>query len=247
MCSTIPGKYLERIVEFFPDLQLRSCKLNTDGFVNDVVIVNDNRIFRFPRNDTWAKECLNHEVRVLRVLSSHLYMQVPQFDVVEEDFEESPELANSDPVWTVQASGDFDGDGFFDLFWQNHETRETKVWFMNGATAQVMAFPRVGSASWLVEASADLDGSGTYDLFWRSLNGGKTAVWLMEGDGVRFAASEVADLELQVANVVDENEDGSMDLVWQDTAGDCEVWLMSGAKRLLDPTPIGAPACPILE
>lgn len=175
-----------------------------------------------------------------------LWLEVGE-DVVEENFDTSPDLAQEDPAWEILASGDFDADGLFDLFWQNAETLETHVWFMDGATVEVIDFPRVASASWVVEASADFDGSGTYDLLWRNLDNGETAVWLMDGDLVGFQTSETAHLGLEVANVLDQNEDGSMDIIWRDTSGNCEIWLMSGGELLANPAAIGAPECPAPE
>jgi hypothetical protein len=163
---------------------------------------------------------------------------------IEEDFAGFPELANSDPAWEVLASGDFDDDGFFDLFWRNADTGRTQVWFMDGATARRVGFPRVRSASWVLDASADFDGSGTYDLFWRNLTSNETAVWQMDGDTVAFAESHLAVTGQEVVDVVDQNGDGFMDLIWQDMAGNCEVWLMTGGDLISEPAPIGAPTCP---
>jgi hypothetical protein len=163
---------------------------------------------------------------------------------IEEDFAGFPELANNDPAWEVLASGDFDDDGFFDLFWRNADTGRTQVWFMDGATARPVGFPRVRSASWVLDASADFDGSGTYDLFWRNLTSNETAVWQMDGDTVAFADSHLAVTGQEVVDVVDQNGDGFMDLIWQDMAGNCEVWLMTGGDLISEPAPIGAPTCP---
>ncbi len=162
-------------------------------------------------------------------------------NVVEVNWWGIPELASSDPAWKVLASGDFDGDGFFDLFWKNEDTLETFVWFMEGATVEKVDFPRLRSASWIMEASADFDGSGTFDLFWRNIDDGRTAVWFLDGEMVEFASLEAVDPGSEVADALDLNEDGFTDLVWYRTDGSCEVWLMPDGERF------EATTCPAVE
>lgn len=41
--------YLQYIQQTFPGLALRAVKINRDGMVNVSVIVNQERVFRFPR------------------------------------------------------------------------------------------------------------------------------------------------------------------------------------------------------
>lgn len=181
--------------------------------------------------------------RNLQTGDNRLWLEVGA-NPIEEEFGGSPELANSDPSWKVLATGDFDDDGFFDLFWRNEDTGQTEVWFMEGATAQLVGFPRVRSASWLLHATGDFDGSGTYDLFWRHMSTGETAVWRMNGETVAFDESHPSEPAQEIVDVVDHNDDGSMDLIWQDMPGNCEVWLMSGGDLISAPTPVGAPTCP---
>ena len=86
MPDPITEQYAERIKEFFPDVDLRSCELNTAGLVNDVVLAEGTRVFRFPKNDSWARKWLEHEIRVLNLLAVELDVRVPEFDVVQDDF-----------------------------------------------------------------------------------------------------------------------------------------------------------------
>ena len=50
---TAVKRYLAHIKQAFPDLEIKQVSENNEGLVNDVVIVNGNRVFRFPKHD-WA-------------------------------------------------------------------------------------------------------------------------------------------------------------------------------------------------
>lgn len=45
------SRYLGRIQECFPDLAISRVEGNTEGLVHDVVIINQERVFRFPKNE----------------------------------------------------------------------------------------------------------------------------------------------------------------------------------------------------
>ncbi len=60
----IPAAYLERIRAMRPDLTIKDVCLNSEGMVNDVVIVNGTWVFRFAKSE-WGRAALADEVRVL--------------------------------------------------------------------------------------------------------------------------------------------------------------------------------------
>ena len=72
----IPAAYLHRIHAIFPTLAITSVHFNQDGMVNDVVIVNDQFIARFPK-DEHAKERLSRESRILKLIKERVEMPVP--------------------------------------------------------------------------------------------------------------------------------------------------------------------------
>src|SRR5262245_39293155 len=83
---TINPSHLDRIRECFPALALSSVRANLDGLVNDVVIVNEELVFRFPKNDHWARELLTNEIRVLDLIRPRVNLPVPQFEHQSADF-----------------------------------------------------------------------------------------------------------------------------------------------------------------
>src|SRR5215217_7168432 len=78
--SVADSKYLDRIRECFPHLVIEAVRANHDGLINDVLIVNDQLVFRFPKNDTWARELLANEVRVIQLARKYLDVNTPQIE-----------------------------------------------------------------------------------------------------------------------------------------------------------------------
>ena len=61
----------------FPDLVIDSVERNQDGLVNDILIINGELVFRFPKNDIWARALLGQEVKMLGLLRGYLDIQIP--------------------------------------------------------------------------------------------------------------------------------------------------------------------------
>jgi aminoglycoside 2''-phosphotransferase len=77
--------YLERIRVCFPTLKLNAVRRNPDGLANDVVIVNDELVFRFPK-DEHARASLVREAKVLDLVRRYVSTSVPYFERQEDDF-----------------------------------------------------------------------------------------------------------------------------------------------------------------
>lgn len=76
--------HLERIRELYPELPLEEIDLNNEGLVNQVLVVNNERVFRFPRS-AWAQESLQHEARILALLRDKADVALPHYDYLAED------------------------------------------------------------------------------------------------------------------------------------------------------------------
>lgn len=81
--------YLNRIRETFPELAVWEVESPPEGLANDVLIINRERVFRFPK-DGRTKESLGKEARVLTLASVYVDMRLPVFDYVEADFVSYP-------------------------------------------------------------------------------------------------------------------------------------------------------------
>jgi len=55
------SEYLDHIQQTFPTLSLQNVQINQDGMVKVSVIVNRERVFRFPREE-WGIDFLRNEM-----------------------------------------------------------------------------------------------------------------------------------------------------------------------------------------
>jgi aminoglycoside 2''-phosphotransferase len=76
---------LQKIKEFFPKLEITSIRANTDGLINDVLIVNEELVFRFPRNRDWGKKLLRNELKIIELARKYVEISLPQFEYKSDD------------------------------------------------------------------------------------------------------------------------------------------------------------------
>jgi aminoglycoside 2''-phosphotransferase len=68
--------YAERIRQIAPEVSVSSVSINREGLLNDVVIVNGEFVFRFPKHEYGFKH-LKDEARILRLLQDHITLDIP--------------------------------------------------------------------------------------------------------------------------------------------------------------------------
>ncbi len=76
---------LQRIRRAFPGLEIHSVEENYEGLVNDVIVINGERIYRFAKAD-WAMPAMWKEGRILHLVRPHVQVDIPFWDHMEEDF-----------------------------------------------------------------------------------------------------------------------------------------------------------------
>jgi aminoglycoside 2''-phosphotransferase len=74
---TDSAAYEDRIRRIAPAITIRSIRLNAEGLMNDVVIVNEELVFRFPKHEYAAKH-LSDEINLLRLLQPYITLQIPE-------------------------------------------------------------------------------------------------------------------------------------------------------------------------
>ena len=84
--SEADSQRLARIREGFPHLVIESVEFNQDGLTNDVLIVNKELVFRFPKNETWARDLLANEIKVIDLARSYLDIPIPEIVYRAPDF-----------------------------------------------------------------------------------------------------------------------------------------------------------------
>jgi aminoglycoside 2''-phosphotransferase len=68
--------YEERIRLLAPEVAITSLTLNREGLMNDVLIVNNEFVFRFAKHE-YACKHLKDEARILRLLRNYLTLEIP--------------------------------------------------------------------------------------------------------------------------------------------------------------------------
>jgi aminoglycoside 2''-phosphotransferase len=75
----------DKIKEIFPNLEIKSVRANTEGLINEVLIVNEDLVFRFPKNEVWGKKLLTNETKIINLAREYVEIPLPQFEYVSED------------------------------------------------------------------------------------------------------------------------------------------------------------------
>jgi len=68
--------YESRIREVAPEIQIENMSLNREGLMNDIVIVNGEIVFRFPKHEYSFKH-LDREAKLLRLLRNYISLEIP--------------------------------------------------------------------------------------------------------------------------------------------------------------------------
>jgi aminoglycoside 2''-phosphotransferase len=104
------SQYIRAIHAVYPDLTVETVRLNQDGQFNDVLVVNNEVIFRFPKTQREAAK-LHTETSLLRSLQGHVTLPIPD-PIYLSDETTSPgqvfmgyRLLSGEPLWpeTLQA------------------------------------------------------------------------------------------------------------------------------------------------
>jgi hypothetical protein len=143
-------------------------------------------------------------------------------------------------VWQIRGMADFNGDGKADILLHHQKNGTLYVWLMNGTTAVSGAYLTPISnpdTNWQIAGLADFNGDGKTDILWRHTRTGDLHVWFMNGTKATGASylipSRVPDPRWQIVRVADLNDDGNVDLLWQNRqTGDLVAWYMNRTTRV---------------
>ncbi|MCA9919072.1 MAG: GNAT family N-acetyltransferase [Anaerolineales bacterium] len=76
--------YSQQITQAEPNLQIETTEFNQEGLVNDVLLVNGRRVFRFPKHE-WAIDHLRQEAACLALARQHISLPLPDCTVYESE------------------------------------------------------------------------------------------------------------------------------------------------------------------
>lgn len=87
MSKNLKEKYLKKIQDNFPDIQFFSAKLITKWWSNDVIILDNNIIFRFPKEE-FTKNNFSKEIKLLYILQTEIKnIQIPNYKYISKNNE----------------------------------------------------------------------------------------------------------------------------------------------------------------
>ncbi|MEQ1489391.1 MAG: PQQ-dependent sugar dehydrogenase [Terricaulis sp.] len=132
------------------------------------------------------------------------------------------------PGWTVEGTGDLNGDGRDDIVFRNGATGDMSLWQMNGQAISPASLGNVGAA-WSVAGIGDLNGDTRDDIVWRNSNGDLN-IWFMNGAVVSGASLGNVSSNWVIEALGDFNGDGRDDMLWRNNStGAASIWFMNGA------------------
>jgi hypothetical protein len=88
-------------------------------------------------------------------------------------------IGNYPSGWTLQASGDINGDGISDLLWTNTSTSQFGWWIMNGDTVADREI-RTITPGYSIATVGDFNGDGLVDILWTN-TAGNAYLWTSIG------------------------------------------------------------------
>jgi hypothetical protein len=144
--------------------------------------------------------------------------------------------ADPGPSWKVVGTGDFNGDGYSDILWQNTDG-QAAIWEMDGTNQIAGGSQLVGSnpgPSWQAVGTGDFNGDGHSDILWQNTDG-QVAIWEMNGTNQIAGGSQVLSSDpgpsWKVVGTGDFNGDGYSDILFQNTSsGQVAIWEMDGTN-----------------
>ncbi|MFH0881334.1 MAG: FG-GAP-like repeat-containing protein [Lentisphaerota bacterium] len=136
--------------------------------------------------------------------------------------------------WSLNGSGDIDGDGTMDLLWHNTVTKKVAYWFLNSnGTLRSSGFCTTNTMAngWEMRGVGDIKGDGTMAVLWHNSLTKKVAYWFLNTDGTLatsgFSYSGTMTGGWELKATADVNSDGTMDAIWFNTSTrKAACWMM---------------------
>jgi probable HAF family extracellular repeat protein len=141
-------------------------------------------------------------------------------------------VSNNPVAWSIQGTGDFNGDGTPDILWRN-ANGDVVVWLMGTPPYQVgkiasSADLGVVPSAWTIQGTGDFNGDGKTDILWRNANG-DVVTWLMNGGAIAASADlGVIPSTWSIRGTGYFDSDAKSDILWRNANGDVVIWFMNG-------------------
>ncbi|MBV9430103.1 MAG: VCBS repeat-containing protein [Bradyrhizobiaceae bacterium] len=123
-------------------------------------------------------------------------------------------------------AGNFAGNGYADIVWQNTVSGTATIWTNSAGTIPSGSVSFATPASWRVVGVGDFNGDGKSDIMWQSTDG-TPGIWEMNGSTPIAEAAFPAPAGWSVMGIGDFAGSGRSGIVWQ-SGTSIGVWLMNG-------------------
>jgi hypothetical protein len=145
----------------------------------------------------------------------------------------SPAPGTLEPAgrWSVQRTGDFDGDGLDDILWRRTNGLAA-LWFKADPLGQVFLgynnVPAPVDNAWQVKGVGHFDPDGFADILWRHTDG-QVAIWNMHGGtriGEGYPGGKDPGQQWDIKHLGDFNQIGGArsDILWRHQDGRLAIW-----------------------
>jgi Bacterial Ig-like domain len=144
----------------------------------------------------------------------------------------------------VVGVGDTNGDGKGDIIWRNESAQTTVVWYMNGSQfvdggavrLAGQTGPLLNDASWELVDTTRINDDAKFDIVWRNRTSNQVVNWIMDGNVITTGGttSQRLGAAYDIESVGDFNGDGRGDLLWRDTQGNVQMWLVNAQYNNYD-------------
>lgn len=136
------------------------------------------------------------------------------------------------PAWSMQAIGDFNGDGGHDILWRRSTDQVTMIWEMGRFGHINTTFPGGLASSWQVSGIGDFDDDGTDDILFQRSSDGRLLIWKISNftrESLHFPTS--MDSTWAVKGIGDFNADGTDDIFYVKDTGDTAIAEFTNLNR----------------
>jgi Bacterial Ig-like domain len=150
----------------------------------------------------------------------------------------------------VAGVGDTNGDGKGDIIWRNELASNVVIWQMDGNQLKPGVGGVVGTynpertiltpipvdAGWELVDTARINDDAKFDLVWRNRTSNQVVNWIMDGNVLTSGGTttQLLGAAYDIESVGDFNGDGRGDLLWRDTQGNVQMWLVNSQYNNYD-------------